>query len=573
MTSRILENDDLETAPQKDRGGNGNSGNKISGTNPSNRPGDSHELNKLRKLIVNSDEVGEVLPAAVNKSKRKDNQLANATLPLVEENIRQSIARDPKVLAEALFPAIGPAIRKAIAQALSSMEESLNQTLEHSISPKGLRWRIEAFRTGKSFAEVVMLKTMLYRVEQVFLIHKKTGLLLQHAVANSKDAQDADMVSAMLTASEDFVEDSFKTPDGATLDSLKVKELSVWIEHSPNAVIAGVIWGSPPLRLRETFSETIEQIELNFEDELRNFEGEADVFNEASPLLEKCLKFQANEDEEKGPAIKLSTIAGVLFLGVLIAGAVYFGWEYWRWSRLISSLNSEPGIVLTETDYGLFTHSISGIRDPLARDPALIQSAIGFEENDIVYNWRLYADADQAFVLKRAEKQLKPPPDVTLSINDEILTADGPATPEWYAESARLAPMLGGVSGFRIGEKGYQVLRQNIESQGIEFSCNTADYAVDQDSAFDQIAKNLDTILGSGRNVRLLIQGHASEPGDVETNLRFSKLRAEKVLNDLVSRSGSISSEYKNNPGFLTAGAEKSSSDGCKVTFEVLSTK
>ncbi|NJM53355.1 MAG: hypothetical protein HC846_08145 [Blastocatellia bacterium] len=55
------------------------------------------------------------------------------------------------------------------------MVQSLNQSLEHSISPKGLRWRIEAWQTGKSFAEVVMLNSLIYRVEEVFLIHRETG--------------------------------------------------------------------------------------------------------------------------------------------------------------------------------------------------------------------------------------------------------------------------------------------------------------------------------------------------------------------------------------------------------------
>ena len=66
-----------------------------------------------------------------------------------------------------------------------------------------------AWRTGKSFAEVVLLNTLVYRVEQVFLIHAQTGLLLQHVVADAVTAQDADMVSGMLTAIRDFARDSF----------------------------------------------------------------------------------------------------------------------------------------------------------------------------------------------------------------------------------------------------------------------------------------------------------------------------------------------------------------------------
>ena len=35
-------------------------------------------------------------------------------------------------------------------------------------------------RTGRSFAEVVMLRSLVYRVEQIFLIHRETSLSLLH---------------------------------------------------------------------------------------------------------------------------------------------------------------------------------------------------------------------------------------------------------------------------------------------------------------------------------------------------------------------------------------------------------
>jgi len=141
---------------------------------------------------------------------------------------------------------MGPAIRKAISSALSGMIESFNQTLSYSVSVRGLRWRLEALRTGKSFAEVVLMHTLLYRVEQVFLIHKKTGLLLQHVSAVPGAVQDADMVSGMLTAIQDFVHDSFSSRRSDELETLQVGDLTVWIEQGPLAILAGVIRGNAP---------------------------------------------------------------------------------------------------------------------------------------------------------------------------------------------------------------------------------------------------------------------------------------------------------------------------------------
>jgi OOP family OmpA-OmpF porin len=75
---------------------------------------------------------------------------------------------------------MGPAIRKSISETMQQMLENLNQLLEESLSPKSLRWRFDAWRTGRSYSELVLLNTLEFSVEQVFLIHRKTSLLIHH---------------------------------------------------------------------------------------------------------------------------------------------------------------------------------------------------------------------------------------------------------------------------------------------------------------------------------------------------------------------------------------------------------
>ena len=128
-------------------------------------------------------EVSRVLPDAIAVRSRQDDDLTVALSPTVSAALERSIRKDPQPLADAIFPIIGPAIRKAIAAALSGMAQSFNQALTHSMSVQGLNWRFEALRTGRPFSEVVLLHTLLYRVEQVFLIHRGTGLLLRHVAA------------------------------------------------------------------------------------------------------------------------------------------------------------------------------------------------------------------------------------------------------------------------------------------------------------------------------------------------------------------------------------------------------
>ncbi len=536
-------------------------------------PENKDELEELRRLIIQPEEVGEVLPTAVIKRSEKDNKLTEATLPLVEENIRQSALRDPKILAEALFPVIGPAIRKAIAEALSSMVQNLNQTLEHRLSPKSIGWRIEAWQTGKSFGEVVMLKTLLYRVEQVFLIHRETGLLLQHVAANPGEMEDADMVSAMLTAITDFVHDSFKTSDDATLDSLKINELSVWIESSPDAIIAAVIRGNPPLTLRQTFDETIEQIQFTQEFDLDNFKGDAKVFDISRPFLENCLRFQSSADSEKeNKFLKPSTLLVSALAILILIGGFFYVRDYLRWTGFVDQLRAESGIVVTQAERGWFVHTIGGLRDPLAANPEEILKNHNFDGDDVEQNWQPFQDGSAEFILKRAEKYLRPPEGVSLKLEDRTLVAEGKiVSQEWFTKAGQFVPILFGVDDFKIADGGFSELVSKVEAENFLFECGSTNLSVGQTEKLDNLAETIGKIIDLEKNTRLEIQGFGNNTGTAEANLEISKQRAEIITNELENRSLKIKNLHQTNSKFINVVAvgKNSQSDECKVTLKI----
>ena len=145
---------------------------------------EQHEIVALRERLDSTDqrtlEVSAVVAEAIELRRAQGgNQALSAALtPTVEEAVRESVRKDSHVLVEALFPVMGPAIRRSVAEVFRSTVESFNQVLESTFSIRGLQWRLEAIRIGRPYAEVALLHSLVYRVEQVFLIHLKTSLVL-----------------------------------------------------------------------------------------------------------------------------------------------------------------------------------------------------------------------------------------------------------------------------------------------------------------------------------------------------------------------------------------------------------
>src|ERR1700722_7959800 len=181
----------------------------------------NHAYEELRHLIVAPETEG--LAAVEERLENLEKRTCDVS-EVVAEAIHMRRATGDHVLADALFPVMGPAIRKSITETLRGMLESFNEALDNSFSARGLKWRVEAMRTGKPFAEIVLMHSLLYRVEQVFLIHRETGLVLNHLVAPTVATQDPDMIAGMLSAIQQFVRDSFHSRSAETLGSLNVGE-------------------------------------------------------------------------------------------------------------------------------------------------------------------------------------------------------------------------------------------------------------------------------------------------------------------------------------------------------------
>lgn len=512
----------------------------------------SNILERLNNPRVRAREMSRPLPEAIRLRNAQDDALSEALSPTIVQALHTSIKKDPRPVAEAISPLMGPAIRRAIAVALSAMVQSFDQVLKHSLSSQGLKWRIEALRTGKSFAEVVLLHTLVYRVEQVFLIHKQTGLLLHHVTADPTITKDADIVSGMLTAIQvaigNFARDSFEPSEEEHIDTLDMGEREIWFESGQHAVLAVLIKGQAPETLRsDYFAPALEAIHVEHSEDFDLFTGDTAPYENSRSHLEDCL--QSRYEGGADPAnFKIPAYVWVLLTAIVMALGVWGFFAIraqWRWNAYLERLKTEAGIVITETGKQGGKRFVAGLRDPLAADPeAILRQETPIDPAAVAARWEPYQALDAQFVLSRARKILDPPAAVELKFDQGTLTASGVAPHNWIVESRQIARALPGVMAFDehklIDEdlKEPEGLRQQIEQQVIRFIAGGTQIAPGQNQILQALLSDIQKLFvaapAAGRSVHIDITGHTDNEGDENANQMLSQQRAAKILSMLL---------------------------------------
>jgi len=449
----------------------------------------TRQLQQLRTRLddpeIRALEDSRVVAQSLALSAKRDPKLKKVLHPLLEESLRASVEQNPTLLAGVLFPIVGEAVRKSVTHALQQMFDSMNYILAQSFSPRRWLWRFEAMRSGKTFAEVALARSLSYRVEHVYIIHRKSGLLLAEATNHANLLQDADMVVAMLTAIQDFVRDSFTSNKQDDLEVIQIGEFKIWLQHGPIALLAAVIRGHAPARLRDVFVLRIEQIHKDFQGRIADFETTGQAVPGLETGLDECLLEEANAFKQSYTKFK---IAGLLLLAALVAGLFFHIRYTLRWAHYIEALQQQPGIVVIEDHRKGTRLFVTGLRDPMAMDPESLLGSYHLSPAKVSEHWEPYYSLDPRFANVR----------------------------RLNAEAAAL---------------GKQAVRFEVDSTKLPL-----DQLALVDTVGDQIQELAADATRQGRKLHIQLFGHTDRTGTAEHNAELSQQRAEAIVRLLVSR-------------------------------------
>lgn len=126
-------------------------------------------------------------------------------------------------------------------------------------------------------------------VEQAFLIYKD-GAMLAHATNRMIPEMDTEIFSSMLMAIQDFVKDSFKDEKNWELNKLEFGDSNIYIgRHPESSMNLALVYKGNDKKLPDMAKKTIESLEKEFGDKLKDWDGNLDDLRGSRDIMSKSL--------------------------------------------------------------------------------------------------------------------------------------------------------------------------------------------------------------------------------------------------------------------------------------------
>jgi hypothetical protein len=276
-----------------------------------------------------------------------DEVLAQRIAPVMSNAIATSLRDSRPAMIDALYPIIGQLITRAVTEAMRELAQRIDHQMRTTLDVQGVARHLRARFTGVSPAEMTLRDALPFHVEEIFLIHRESGLLLRylswhsaaqpsgetnleidtgvngapkmhgvpkiHGAPKIHGDEDSEVISGMLTAIRDFVQDAFGRSEAATqpqptdiqletagqeaagqetvqLDTVQYGDKSIIIESAQHIYAAVVAKGIEPSGFRSHLRERVIAIEHDHAYLLRHYDGDASQLADATPQLVEVLQ-------------------------------------------------------------------------------------------------------------------------------------------------------------------------------------------------------------------------------------------------------------------------------------------
>ncbi|MEN9560085.1 MAG: hypothetical protein RLZZ502_1296, partial [Pseudomonadota bacterium] len=396
------------------------------------------DVETLRNMLESderlSKRLAEVMPKIFNPQDKDNKKLPHSMQSSVLDSLSFACAAEPKRVAQVLSPALLPAINHAIAQTLLDFRASVDEMIRNYLSPKGLLWRFQSWRTGESFSKIARHNTASFGIEAVVFVHKQTKELVYTQYTNS-DIELLLRKHDVLFKTEciQLASTATITESGAQVTAHKIRlhteDLRIYAAHGAWLTMLVMYWGEAPTGFTEQMVSILHRAHSQNHHELSTRRFGNEQMTSLTMPANVLVKVAGSADS----GVKINKPIGfMIFAGLILAALSVYVWQQWQWNTerkvLEQYLAKQPSWVSNHIQRQNDTWQVQGMLDQQLLTAKQISDA-WLQHSGSAHALQIqatpYASLDNQAILQRAHKLLSPPQGIGLVVENGVLTAQG----------------------------------------------------------------------------------------------------------------------------------------------------
>lgn len=462
------------------------------------------EIARLQKQIADKESlIASLDPVIADLLERKiansKDEMAAALAPIMSDAIKRQIADARDEVVDALYPIIGKIIRKSVAEAMKKLVDTINQKIDQALRRSLFKKRIQSKITGVPEGELLLKEAMPFKIEEVFLIHKESGLLLSHVSSRQAEVKvDEDLIGGMLTAIRNFVSEAFETDKTQDLNEIRYGDSKILVDVGHHSYLAIVMSGVEPDRFKDDILNLSRKIHKRYSKPLRLFDGDITQFGEMTRSLKNFIqKYDRKPEATRPPKAK------PYFLYLLLSGLLI--------CLIILGINRIPSYLASRSAQEQIP-TVSELRQQEIINEIRQRMAQSDELRNLNANFLFEGDQ---LIIEGKVPNLKLKRDVSYLVSE-------------FAETRFI------INNLAIQDEAlsFDAVKQYLDRCTIGFDANNSVIAEKYYGQLDSVLLWLNAL----ERVQLVIKGYSDNLADSVYNLTLSEQRAKSVANYLVAK-------------------------------------
>ena len=306
-------------------------------------------LERLRSADQKTIEIlSDHLAAIISEASRKHTESISRSLQsILAEAVKKEIASNKDAMIDSLYPIMGGMISKYVTSAIRELMETINQKIDEGLSFDRLKRKIKSKVTGVSETELLLEESGEARISSLFVIHKKSSLLISEAHSQENRIDDPHMIASMASAIKDFINDWIQSSEAhEEIQLLSYGNATLYIESAGTVYLIAFMDAEPDQEQRQEINRFFATLVKKYGSFFQRFDGDdsskevASLSRELQHYLDSQKILSSSNDAPK------SNYAKYLLAAILIGLSIplyYWAADRYLEYRIESEITEQTG--------------------------------------------------------------------------------------------------------------------------------------------------------------------------------------------------------------------------------------